>query len=136
MIAPWASRFVGIPHEYAKSSRESADCYGLLRLVYREVFAIEIPDLEEQLRAVDKDAAKIREMVEHDSASWIEVVEPEIGDAVVLNFCGRPTHVAVYVGDKRILTTTPRHSSVIDDLRSFRWKNKVEAYYRHPMLSA
>lgn len=136
MIAHWASRFVGIPHEYAKASFESADCYGLLRLVYREVFSIEIPDLEEQLQSVAKDAVKIRELVERDSAAWIKVEEPEIGDAVVLNFFGRPTHVAVYVGDKRILTTTPRHTSVVDDLRSYRWKNKIEVCYRHPMRSA
>lgn len=136
MIAPWASRFVGIPHVYAASSFGAADCYGLLRLVYREVFSIEIPDLEEQLHAVARDANKILDMVRRDAAAWMKVEEPEIGDAVVLNFCGRPTHVAVYVGDKRILTTTPRHTSVIDDLRSFRWKNKVEAYYRHPMRSA
>lgn len=43
MFPAWASDYIGLPFADHGRTREGADCWGLVRLVYAEVFNLALP---------------------------------------------------------------------------------------------
>lgn len=57
------SKYVGIPFVPGGRDRKGADCYGLMVLVYREMFNTELPEYDEE-RTTLKDLESVRDIIE------------------------------------------------------------------------
>lgn len=123
------SRFVGIDFHHG-----STDCYGLIRLFYREIFGIELtnyarPDNwwdngynlymdyfeRENFRIIDEDLQK----------NW------KFGDIILMAIQSEvPCHGAIYLGDGRILHHFYGRKSCIENYCRI-WKNTTTGILRH-----
>lgn len=50
----WAAKYIGILFVEHGRTREGCDCWGLLRLVYREEFGIELPGYDERNESIQE----------------------------------------------------------------------------------
>jgi len=128
MVARWASDYVGIPYKFGGDKRDGADCWGLARLIHREVFQHGIPDFPHD----DADQNRLAEVV-----SWARPLAPVVktdtphpGDFVLLEIFGKPCHVGVVVGDGYMIHTLYKHDSALERYTGIRWSKRVEGYYR------
>lgn len=96
--------YVGIPYRRGGETRDGADCWGLVRLWFREQLGVELP-------MVSDDA--LRE-VERQRCLWTPIETPARGDLLLFRQPGRAVHCAVALGDGRMLHAVEGQTSRID----------------------
>ena len=95
--------YIGIPWVQGESSRDGADCWGLVLLVSREVFGIDL-GLYEGAKFTGDDLARIIEGEER-SSRWKLTDAPRAGDVVTIRRRGdpHPSHVGIMVDCDNVL---------------------------------
>lgn len=126
MPAPWADQYVGLPFLWNGYDRDGIGCYGLVALVLREQFGIDMPrhdDIADMLAAGSE--AQVPEV-----PGWREI---DITDAVpgdVLHMKGMnngkivPMHIGVFVSHRHVLHIEQEVGSCIIDIgvRKHQWR--------------
>jgi len=131
MIAEWANKYIGIPYELNGRDKNKCDCYGLVRLIYKEVFGINLPSYSNEYTIESKNK-DLTEIYNDNKVDWIEVTVPQAGDVVYLVIGGYPKHVGVVVGDKLFIhNLCLGGSSSLADYSSKKWKQRVIGFYRY-----
>ena len=129
MIPIWVNDYVGIPYSDRGRSHESCDCYGLIYLIYKEKFSIELPTFTDQYEKVDM---SVEEIYRDEVKNWKEVKEPKLGDVVYFKICGHNTHVGMYLGDGLFIHNISRKgSSSIAEIKNPKWVNRIIGYWTH-----
>jgi cell wall-associated NlpC family hydrolase len=131
--------YVGIPFRDGGRDREGCDCWGLVRLVYRDVAGIDLPSYGEigatELLAIAREVgAAIRgdpwRCVTDDPRRPLDVVVmARQGHAIRAAF-----HVGVMIDGKRVLHTeqmTDSHTVPIDHPSL---ASRIIGFYRHRLL--
>lgn len=133
--------YVGI--RFQDGGREhdpGVDCYGLLRMVWRQQFAIDLPAFAGLYDDTVRDHQAIREAIDDHATKLFEPIcpegmDPNQGVAVLLHDCRLPLHVAVYAGidaGRRMIlhTTRERGHSHLADLDSDDLANAAPVFAR------
>lgn len=116
----WLSRFVGIPFVSEGRGFDGADCYGLVRLVYRERLGIDLP-IRSEISAFDL-ASIARQMRSEISSGgpWRRCEAKPYAVALMRVAIperradhGIPCHVGVFIDNRRILHIEADTASVI-----------------------
>jgi hypothetical protein len=127
----WTNDYIGIPYLGMGRDRAGADCWGLVRLVYRDRYGIDLPDYSEQAYNA-ADGAETAPLIAAGRDVWSAVTEPAEGDVVLLRIKGYPSHVGVLVGPAQMLHVyRDGLTACIERLDSGVWKHRIEGYYRH-----
>ncbi|WP_457754881.1 C40 family peptidase [Thermovibrio ammonificans] len=100
-----------VPYKKWGSSWNGVDCYGLVRLFYREVRGIELPDIR-TYRWWE---------------SWKKVKEPQTGDVLFINL--EEAHIALYVGNSRILHALEKYGVRLDRYNK-NWQKLTKSVWR------
>jgi cell wall-associated NlpC family hydrolase len=131
----WWNQYVGIP--YLESGRDrdlGLDCAGLVCLVYREQFGLEVDQFFDEYSS--SDLKQSEELLERARKDWHQVEKPQNGDVVLLRMLGHSCHVGVVVDVQEgpfrasVLNVRENVHAVIEDLRGPRWKNHIDSYWR------
>lgn len=131
MLAPWVKKYIGIPFLSNGRDKTACDCYGLLFLIYRIEFDTELPLLlSDYKNACDVKETKEIFKINKPLIAGEKLDAPDIGDVVLLNYQGLPSHIGIYAGDGFILHTTEKSGSVLQKLSSPEIRGRVEGYYR------
>jgi len=104
------SRYIGLPYS-------DLDCWALVRAVYRDEFNIQLPELPIQME---------------EKYNWIEV-EPgseRPGDLLLFRMKKLKRHVALVVGDGRMLHSDEENGVVAERYRRDMWKTRLQTIYR------
>ena len=106
------------------------DCYGLVRLFYKNEYSIELPKWDVIASSdnpqVTDNLVKSNDL-EHDHP-FVETITPKTGDVVLMNILGFPVHVGIFVNDKYLLHS--RQQSSLSEIVSFdKWSKRVDGYY-------
>lgn len=113
------SSLIGIPYE-------EKNCWQLAVEFYRSVLGIELSHI------FDGEAPGSREdvsmLILSNKGKFSEVKSPEFGDLVLIKVFGIESHIAVYVGEGRILHTKKRVGSHISRLHM--WNSSITGYFR------
>jgi len=126
-------RLVGVPFAKGGRSYAAADCWGLLRLAYRDMLGIELPILGV---AADSDRSLVERQVTADQWQAVEPGHEQPGDVVTLRADGWPAHVGMVVGGRRMLHVVEGASSRIERYDSRIWTSRIDGFYRHPRRAA
>ena len=123
------NKYIGLP--YAANGRDESgiDCWGLVRLFYKQEFNIDLPSYTgEYDGAYD---TRILQMVAEYKNNWEQPSEPEVGSVIVFNILGEPFHVGVYIGEGKFIHAREGMDSVIESVNSPKWAKRVEGYYKY-----
>lgn len=147
MAGDWPARYVGLPYLKGGRDRRGIDCWGLVRLVWREQYGFEAPGFEgvgwDNLdpEARRKSIALIVECVNIAVASYIRVPlgEQQPGDGVSLRMRGAEMHCGVMISPTHMIHIEEGVDSCIEDLRRPLWgyrsqtqPGRIAAFYRPP----
>lgn len=139
-----ASRYIGIPYAERGRDRDGIDCYGLLRLVYREQLGVDLPSYAD---AYDpKDRADIARVIGERLTGWypvwtrasgVPLDEREVrpGDGVRLRILGDDCHVGVVLDPPWFLHAQAGTLSCRERWDSPRWTRRLLGVYRHEALA-
>ena len=122
------SDLVGAP--FVNGGREVAtgfDCYGLAMEVFRR-HSIDLPDY----RISCEDASRIDRTVDAEKKGgyWTRLESPIPPCVVVLRFNNHQwNHVAVYIGNGRMIHTARKTGVRIERLDHPYWRQRIEGYY-------
>lgn len=99
-------KYIGIPFVDRGDTLEGADCYGLVRLVYKEQLQIEIPEF---LSSCSDSRAIWSDYLKQISEHWESVEEPSMYNVVAMAYDPQHprivTHFGLYIGDGMLLHT-------------------------------
>lgn len=106
------NNYIGIPWVCGKSSFDGADCWGLVSMVYMDLFNVqlahfEVNDIDDPVKTMQK-----IEEIRDTSNSWKKTTTPNDGDVVMMisRKTLRPEHVGVYIGNNQILHSMTRET--------------------------
>lgn len=123
-------RFIGIPFISNGRSFKGCDCYGLVKLYYKEVLNIEIPETvitSEQPRRIF--ANYLNEI----SKNWTQTV-PAKNVVIALSINSEHpslvTHFAVMIDEKRFIDIRENCSSYLTSIDDIKIKNQIRGFYK------
>ncbi len=132
----WAEPYIGIPFFYGGRTREDGlDCWGLVRLIYRDIVGIDLPEYGEvsadDLRAVARTVG-----VKRDAEPWSMVLEPATYDIVVMGLHNKriPAHVGLMVDENTMIHAEQSSHSCLVRLDNMTVRERVLGFRRHKTL--
>ena len=129
------ARYVGIPYKDQGREMEGLDCWGLVRLIYKQELGIDLPSYCDGYQSAEEVHGASRMVVE-EKARWSQIPdgEEEPGDVVVMKISGLPMHVGVIIGYGKMIHVMKGCDSVVEKYRSTMWKNRIDGYFRHDRI--
>jgi cell wall-associated NlpC family hydrolase len=127
----WVKKYIGIPFVSNGRMTDGCDCYGLVRLVLRNEYGIDLPELSDNYA----DALNIKEtarlFAEHRPVLAGEKIDaPEEKAVAVLTEHGATAHVGIVAGGGYILHTGIKTGSVCQRETHPGLRGRIEGYYR------
>lgn len=116
---PDYSKLVGIPYS-------SADCFQFAKKFYAEILGKELHHYYDK---TPENLADRQNLIFTNMGDFVKVDTPEFGDIVLIKVMGLESHIAIYVGDGKIIHSLKTvGQSVVES--SFRWRRVITGYYR------
>ena len=127
----WVKKYVGIPFASNGRTMSGCDCYGLVRLVLRNEYRIELPELSNDYSDALNVAETARLFAENLPVLAAEKLgAPEEGAVAVITERGVPAHLGVAAGGGYILHTGIKTGAVCQRATHPGLRGRIEGYYR------
>lgn len=128
-------KYVGLT--YKPSAREDTvvDCWGLIVVLYRDLYGIHLPKYETCSVAKDGQQGTAEFLLQADlykQCKRVELNEVQEGDLLLLMNAGLPTHIGMIIDHEYMIHCFDKAGSVIESYRSNKWRTRIQAAYRHP----
>lgn len=127
----WAAKYVGLPYLPGGQTEEGLDCWGLLVLIYKKEFGIELPSIP-SLSQISPIARRslAGDKIEKD---WTQVRAPFEGCLVAMSQQHVVHHVGIWVQGRTIHSWGKQHV-ISDSLRGLALKGiRSITYYQHKL---
>lgn len=121
-------KYIGLPYLANGRTEAGVDCWGLVRLFYRDELNIDLPSYTTSYTGPD-DPAIMELMSEYKDTNWKKQTVPKPGDVCVFNIYGEPCHVGVYIGNSKFMHSRENRDVVIESLDSPKWIKRFEGCY-------
>lgn len=125
----WWNQYIGIPFVDGGAGPSGCDCWGLVRLIYRQEFGIDLPGVVYETMPEAKSIQAALELTR--DAFWEPVDMPRAGDVLSLRVAGHESHVGIVTTPGHMLHMPEHEDSVIEPYTSRRWKERVIGIYRY-----
>jgi len=131
MMYEWVKKYIGIPFVSNGRTLAGCDCYGLVRLVLRDEYGIELPELSDNY----SDALNIKETArlfaeKRPILAGEKIAAPQEKAVVVITEHGVPAHIGIAAGGGYILHTGAKTGSVCQRETHPGLRGRIEGYYR------
>lgn len=126
------TKFLGIPFVNKGRSLEGCDCWGLVQMIFRE-HGVEVP--EYGINCDCRDWKEIHSHIEKARKQWNRIDKPKVPCLVVLRSVNVNApisftdHVAVFVGEGKMMHTIEKLGSHITKINHPLWNRKIEGFY-------
>lgn len=128
----WVNEYIRVPFLEKGRSRDGVDCWGLVRLVYKDHLGVDLPEL---LGYSDtKDKLSISQVIGDESKKWVKIDQGSevIYDVAVFSMVGVPMHVAVVVKQGIMLHSERGSGTYISNYtREQQWSRRLIGFYRY-----
>jgi len=124
-----------IPFVDGGRDEHGVDCWGLVCLVSRDEFGVELPDYPGAGLSRGRISAKtlLGDVRQRRDEDFHPVEKPQPGDVVLLQPSGRPILVGIVVSVRPRLKMMHAERGIgvaVEDLNSPLWRHRIEGYYR------
>lgn len=121
-------KYIGIPFELGGRTEKGCDCYGLVRLFYKDKYDIELPEYNLYDRF---DNILLYTLIDTNMPllDFSQVENPKYGDIGLFKFFGVPTHIGVYLKNNKVLHIMRGSDAVIERIDSPRLKGRFAGWY-------
>lgn len=126
----WSNNYIGIPFKEKGRDRRGADCWGLVRLIYKEQYNIDLPSFANEYPSVD-DRERIHELIAQYKEAWNPVDTPSDGSVVLFRMLGSETHIGVAINEQEFIHVREGADSVIERFDSVNWKNRLIGHFKY-----
>ena len=137
----WTSDYLEIPFAYDGRDRKGCDCWGLVRLIYREQLGIELPSFSE-IPATETPTVLAVMSGKSAGRPWSEVALTDIRPFDVVRMIGYfrgadgvryrgPVHVGCAIDSSTIIHIEPRQFVLAQPISSPALANRIVAVHRH-----
>jgi len=131
MMHPWVKKYIGIPFVSCGRTIEGCDCYGLVRLVLRGEYGIDLPSLSDDYTDALNVAETARLFAEQLPVLAAEKLDaPEEGAVAVITERGAAAHIGVAAGGGYILHTGIKTGGVCQRETHPGLRGRIKGYYR------
>jgi len=128
----WSDRYVGLPAAKLGRDRQGVDCWGLLRLVYREELQIDLPSYAgDYTDPAERDEVSRLINAAEARGSWQPAHVIRRFDALVFGAGQYRTHIGVAVDRRRMLHVQGRDAAKIERFDQGRWQHRFKGAFRH-----
>ena len=124
------SKFVGIPFVSKGRSFNGCDCYGLVKLYYKEILNIDIP---ETIITAEQPRRTFANYLNEISKNWTATTPAKnvvVAMSVNAEHPNLVTHFAVMIDDKRFIDTRENMSSYLTSIDDEKIKNQIKGFYK------
>ena len=131
----WTNEYVGIPFREKGRDRTGIDCWGLARLILRERFRIEAPDLSAEYSGAQA-PARLQEIAREEAENWwpIPLGDEQPGDIVMLAIRGFDRHFGIVVAPPWMIHAEKGINSILERYDRPRWQRRLTGFFRHEDL--
>ena len=123
------NKYIGIPFKANGRDSTGLDCWGLVRLVYKQEYNIDLPSFTTEYDINDDE--RIKELFDQYKEGWIKLDFPEPGCAVIFNILGETTHIGIFVENNKFLHVREGMDSVLESLENQKWNRRVQGFYKY-----
>ena len=124
------SKFIGIPFVSKGRSFNGCDCYGLVKLYYKEILNIDIP---ETIITAEQPRRTFANYLNEISKNWTATTPAKnvvVAMSVNAEHPNLVTHFAVMIDDKRFIDTRENMSSYLTSIDDEKIKNQIKGCYK------
>jgi sulfur carrier protein ThiS len=122
-------KYIGIPYVEKGRDETGVDCYGLVRLIYKNELQIDLPSFSAEYTQTD--TARIEELIAQYKEGWEQTDEPVVGSIVLFRVFGNESHVGVVVSPTHFIHVRENQDSVIESLTSTSWARRKVGYFNY-----
>lgn len=131
VVACDITKYLGIPYKHKGDDKAGVNCYGLIRLFYKQEFNIDLFDYRYDENWDKKGFNYIQEKYR---SQWQKIDKPESYCAIGFRLPGHKIehHLGIILPDLNNFLHSPlNQSSRIESLTHPTWGKAVTGYYRH-----
>jgi hypothetical protein len=125
----WHNKYIGIPFLDKGRDTNGIDCWGLVRLVYKQEYNIDLPNFSTDYDA--DDAERMKDLLAQYKEGWEKLDAPTEGCIVLFNILGVESHMGIAVSSTHFLHARDRRDSAIESFESVGWKNRITGFYKY-----
>lgn len=128
----WWNDYVGIPYCDGGRDRDGVDCAGLVCLVYKEQFKINVDDHFDPyiMDAPELIAQKLTEVAQK---QFVPTEHPKDGDVVLMWMLGTRSHVGILCdGGKAVMHVQKGMHTAIVSKNHESIANRIDSFWRRP----
>lgn len=123
------AKYIGLPFQ-THGRGPAYDCWGLVRLFYKQEFGIELPCFISEY-GHERDIIGITKTVDSARPFWSPVVFPRIGDVILCRINAFPLHTGVMINRSTMLHITKNINSCVESIHGPVWSNRIEGFFRY-----
>lgn len=123
--------YIGIPFVDGGRDRDGLDCWGLVKLIFKDKHGIELPDFDISA----KDPRAINGAMEDGKADWMYIPRPELigGEVLAMSLSQKHmnfiTHVGYHIGYGKFLHIMDKSKSIISSMTDPMWSSRIRGAY-------
>lgn len=122
-------KYIGIP--YAEKGRDitGLDCYGLVRLIYKNEYKIDLPSFNAEYTADDNN--RIQDLIAQYKEGWESTDTPSAGDIVLFRIMGVESHVGLVISPTHFIHVRENQDSAIESLSAHKWSKRIVGFFKY-----
>lgn len=125
----WQNKYIGIPFLDKGRDTNGIDCWGLVRLVYKQEYNIDLPSFSTEYEADDTE--RMRDLFAQYKEGWEQIDAPTEGCIVLFNIFGVESHMGIAVSSTHFLHARDKYTSAIESFDSVAWRNRITGFYKY-----
>lgn len=128
-----SNNYIGIPFKYKGRNEEGLDCWGLVRLIYKNEYDITLPSFSAEYK--ENEVERIEDLIAQYKEGWEAIDTPEEGSIVLFRILGAEAHIGVAVSSTHFIHAREGFDSAIEAFSASSWNRRIVGHFKYSQKS-